>query len=140
MPVFEKAVRNLKELSIQVIVHLILGLPGETKSQVLQSVSYVTALQVNGIKLQLLHVLKDTDLAHYSFHVLTKEEYIDLVISCLEIIPENIVIHRVTGDGPKNLLIAPKWSSNKKSVLNELHKALKQKGTWQGRELNYNPK
>lgn len=140
LSVFEEAVKNLRALSIQIIVHLILGLPGETKKDVLQSVSYVASQQVNGIKLQLLHVLEDTDLAHYSFPMLTKEEYIDLVISALEIIPEDIVIHRVTGDGPKNLLIAPKWSGDKKSVLNELHKALKQKETWQGRKLNNNPK
>ncbi len=140
LSVFEEAVKNLRALSIQVIVHLILGLPGETKNEVLQSVSYVASQQVNGIKLQLLHVLEDTDLAHYSFPVLTKEDYIDLVISALEIIPEDIVIHRVTGDGPKNLLIAPKWSGNKKSVLNDLHKVLKQKETWQGRKLNNNPK
>lgn len=140
LPVFEEAVTNLSKLSLQIIIHLILGLPGETKEDVLQTVSYVTALPINGIKLQLLHVLKDTDLALYSYPILTKEEYIDLVISCLEIIPENIIIHRVTGDGPKNLLIAPEWSGNKKSVLNELHKALKQNGTWQGSKLHYNSK
>jgi radical SAM protein (TIGR01212 family) len=140
LPVFEDAVKNLRALSLQVIVHLILGLPGETKKEVLQSVSYVASQQVNGIKLQLLHVLEDTDLAHFSFPILAKEEYIDLVISCLEIIPDDIVIHRVTGDGPKNLLIAPKWSGNKKLVLNDLHKTLKQRDTWQGRKLNYDPK
>lgn len=137
LPIFEEAVKNLQALSIQVIVHLILGLPGETKKDILETVTYVSHLKVNGIKLQLLHVLEDTDLAHYSFCTLTKEEYIDQVISCLEIIPENIVIHRVTGDGPKNLLIAPKWSQNKKSVLNELHKTLKERNTWQGRYSNH---
>lgn len=136
LPVFEEAVNNLSKLSLQIVIHLILGLPGETKKDVLQSVSYVTSLPINGIKLQLLHVLKDTDLALHSFQVLTKEEYIDLVISCLELIPSDIIIHRVTGDGPKNLLIAPKWSGNKKSVLNDLHKALKQKGTWQGSKIH----
>ncbi len=136
LAVFEEAVKNLQKLSVQIIVHLILGLPGETKKEILQSVAYVVNQQVNGIKLQLLHILENTDLAHYTFEVLTKEDYIDLVISCLEIIPEDVVIHRVTGDGPKELLIAPKWSSNKKSVLNELHKTFKQKGTWQGRKLN----
>lgn len=136
LSVFEEAVKNLQKLSIQVIVHLILGLPGETKEDVLNSVRYVTNLHVHGIKLQLLHVLKDTDLAKYSFPVLSKEEYIDMVISCLEIIPEDVVIHRVTGDGPKDLLIAPKWSSNKKMVLNDLHKTLKEKESWQGKKLN----
>lgn len=139
LSVFEDAVKNLNKISVNIVVHLILGLPGETKKDVMESVAYVAKQQVNGVKLQLLHVLEDTDLADYSFPILTKEEYIDQVISCLEIIPEEIVIHRVTGDGPKDLLIAPKWSANKKSVLNDLHKELKQKGTWQGSKLDSNP-
>ena len=89
-----------------------------------------------GIKLQLLHVLSGTDLAHDyaegSFHVLEQEEYIDLVIKCLQNIDERIVIHRVTGDGPKKILIAPKWSGNKKAVLNALHKRMKELDARQG--------
>ena len=133
---FEQACADLKALQIPFIVHTILGLPGETNIQLLQTMDYLNRIQPFGIKLQLLHVLKDTDLAgDYlagKFEALTFDAYIDLVISCLTHLSPDIVIHRVTGDGPKNLLIAPTWSMNKRGVLNELHHRMKKQGIRQG--------
>lgn len=137
---FTQAVTQLRERDIQVITHLILGLPGESPSMILESVRTVAALPINGIKLQLLHVLKHTDLAAYyeevGFPVYTLEEYVELVIDCLELLPQDIVIHRLTGDGPKDLLIAPMWSTRKRSVLNMIHKRLQERNTYQGRLLD----
>ena len=138
LAVFEKAVANLHSLDIQIIVHSILGLPKETKEDMLMTMDYLAQLPIQGIKLQLLHILKDTDLGRlYETGILkdtlSLEEYIDIVISCLERLPENIVIHRITGDGPKNLLLAPLWSTNKKLVLNSIHKQMKIRDTWQGK-------
>lgn len=133
LPVFEEAVKQLRARNIEIIVHVIIGLPGETTSNILETVRYISSLPIQGIKLQLLHVLKNTDLANYSFPILTMEEYISILVSCIEILPPNIVIHRLTGDGPKNLLIAPMWSSNKKQVLNGIQKELKLRNTWQGK-------
>ena len=130
---FEEAVTQLKKRNIIIVVHVIIGLPNESFSDIVETVAYVSAMPVHGIKLQLLHILKHTDLADLTFHVLTLEEYIDILIACLEIIPKNIVIHRITGDGPKNLLIAPLWSSNKKLVLNRINQELKRRDTWQGK-------
>lgn len=139
LSVFEDALYRLKEAGLTVIVHLILGLPFETREQMLQSVSYLASLPVDGVKLQLLHVLKGTDLADFyqadPFPLLTMEEYLDLVIDCVELLPPEITIHRITGDGPKNLLIAPQWSAHKRLVLNSLHKRFKERGAWQGRLL-----
>lgn len=133
---FEQACADLKALQIPFIVHTILGLPGETNIQPLQTMDYLNRIQPFGIKLQLLHVLKDTDLADDylagKFEVLTFDAYIDLVISCLAHLSPDIVIHRVTGDGPKNLLIAPTWSMDKRGVLNELHHRMKKQGIRQG--------
>lgn len=134
---FAQAVTLLHEQQIPVITHLILGLPGEDRSMILESVKTVAALNVEGVKLQLLHVLKDTDLADYyentGFHVFTLEEYVELVIDCLEYLPQDIVVHRLTGDGPKDLLIAPMWSTRKRSVLNLIHRRLQERDTFQGR-------
>ena len=101
----------------------------------LESVRFVSSLPIQGIKLQLLHVLKGTDLAAYvnDFHILSMDEYVDLVIACLEILPPNIVVHRITGDGPKNLLIAPLWSQKKREVMNLINSELSRRSTWQGR-------
>lgn len=133
---FEQACADLKALQIPIIVHTILGLPGETDAQVLQTMDYLNRIRPFGIKLQLLHVLKDTDLADAylagKFEALTFDTYIDLVISCLAHLSPDIVIHRVTGDGPKNLLIAPTWSMDKRGVLNELHHRMKKQGIRQG--------
>ncbi len=136
---FESAFRQLKERNIPVIIHVILGLPHETKEMMLQTIAYLSELAPFGIKLQLLHVLKDTDLADYflqgNFEALSKEEYLDILVSCLEQLSPDIVVHRVTGDGPRELLIAPAWSLNKRDVLNSLHKLMKEKHTQQGAAL-----
>ena len=137
LPVFEDALSALNNLGISVIVHVILGLPGESRKHVLETIDYLANKSIFGIKLQLLHILKGTDLAkdyeNNLFSVYTKEEYIDLVIDCIEHLPKDVVLHRVTGDGPKNLLIAPLWSGNKKDVLNTLHHRFKERGAYQGR-------
>lgn len=134
---FDRAVTELEKRDIKIIVHLILGLPGETKEMMLSSVSYVSALPIFGMKLQLLHILKGTDLASYyemyPFPVFTLEEYCDTVADCIARLPESIVIHRLTGDGPKKLLIDPLWSADKKRVLNQIQKTLKEKDIWQGK-------
>jgi uncharacterized protein len=135
LSVFEKAVHDLHNLNIEIIVHVILGLPGENLDNMLSTINYVSSLPIQGIKLQLLHILKNTDLADYSFPVLSMNDYVDTVIKALEIIPKNIVIHRITGDGPKDQLIAPLWSTNKKKVLNTINGELKSRDTWQGKLL-----
>lgn len=134
---FTKAAEHLKERGIPVIVHVILGLPGETKSQMLETIDYLGAFGIDGIKLQLLHLLTDTDLYEYyrkhPFPLLELEEYCQLICDCIEHLPPEVVIHRLTGDGPKKLLAAPLWSSNKKQVLNRIHQAMRERGTWQGK-------
>ena len=134
---FHTAVQNLKGYHIPVIVHVILGLPGETKEQMLQTVSHVGHLPVFGIKLQLLHVLSDTDLGilyqKQPFPLFTRDEYCEMIADCLEILPQTVTIRRLTGDGPKKLLIAPLWSSAKRTVLNQIHKTLTYRDTWQGK-------
>lgn len=133
---FEEAVNQLHQRNLDCIVHTILGLPGEDAQAVLKTIDYLNGFPIQGIKLQLLHILKGTDLAtDYlagKFQVLSQEEYIQLVIACLTHLRPEIVIHRLTGDGPKNLLIAPLWSSAKRTVLNNLHHQMKEKGVWQG--------
>ena len=138
---FEETVRALKAVGLTVIVHLILGLPGESQKQMLQSVDYLAAHfvpEIDGIKLQLLHVLAGTDLAKLyekePFWMFSMDEYVDFVITCLEHLPPSMVVHRLTGDGPKNLLIAPKWSGDKKRVLNAFAQQFRVRGTWQGRK------
>lgn len=137
LPVFAQAVKELNLRGLETIVHLILGLPGETGEDVLDTIHYLDRLPVQGVKLQLLHLLKGTDLAawytEHPFPILTMEEYINLLIRCLEELRPDIVIHRLTGDGPRELLIAPLWSAKKRTVLNQIHRELKQRGTWQGR-------
>ncbi len=138
LPCFEDAMKRLQAANIPAIVHLILGLPGETNIEMLESVEYLNSLHPFGIKLQLLHVLKETDLAtHYEngeFDVLTKDAYLDILIDCLETLSPDIVVHRITGDGPKKILIAPTWSGNKRDVLNTLHARMRERGSFQGRK------
>lgn len=135
---FEEAVQQLRKRNLEVIVHTILGLPKETKEDILETMNYLNHMDIQGIKLQLLHVLKNTDLAKDyldgKFSVYEMNEYIDLVIDCLEHLSPKIVIHRLTGDGPKELLIAPAWSSAKKTVLNTLHHECKLRGAYQGKQ------
>ena len=133
---FEQALAGLRERGLETIVHVILGLPGESREQMFNTVRYLAASPIQGIKLQLLHVLKGTDLARIyeqnPFPVFTMEEYIDLVIDCISLLPPDMVIHRITGDGPKSLLIAPMWSANKRLVLNSLSKRFRERGVTQG--------
>lgn len=125
---YEEAVSKLNAMGIHTVTHVILGLPGETKEDMVETVKYVVEQKSRGIKLQLLHVLKGTDLAaDYEagkFDVLTLDEYIDILQACIEVLPEEMVVHRLTGDGPKSLLIAPKWSADKKKVLNRINKII----------------
>lgn len=133
---FEEAVKELHRRKIPIVVHTILGLPGEGTEEVFQTMQYLNSLPVSGIKLQLLHVLKNTDLAaEYAagkFEVLDQDTYLTLVIDCLLRLRPDLVIHRVTGDGPGELLIAPKWSQAKRTVLNELHHRMKEENARQG--------
>ena len=135
---FEQAVSELRKRNLDVIVHTILGLPSENRNDILSTIEYLNHQDVQGIKLQLLHVLKGTDLADDylagKFQVYTMEEYLDLVIDCLEYLNPEIVIHRLTGDGPKDLLIAPLWSSAKRTVLNTLHRKCKLQHSFQGKK------
>lgn len=128
LPVYDRATSCLNNRKINTIVHIILGLPGENKQKMLETVDYVVKSRAKGIKLQLLHILKGTDLAKdYEtgrFQVLSLEEYIDIVIDALKRIPKNVVIHRLTGDGDKKILIAPEWSANKKLVLNSINQRI----------------
>ena len=127
LPVYDRAVSDLKARGIEVITHVILGLPGESREQMLDTVRYVGA-RTDGIKLQLLHVLRGTDLARdYAagrFRTLELDEYCDLIVDCLRCLPEHVVIHRLTGDGAKKDLIAPLWSGDKKRVLNTLNRRI----------------
>ena len=127
LPVYDRAVSDLKARGIEVITHVILGLPGESREQILDTVRYVGA-RTDGIKLQLLHVLRGTDLARdYAagrFRTLELDEYCDLIVDCLRCLPEHVVIHRLTGDGAKKDLIAPLWSGDKKRVLNTLNRRI----------------
>ena len=128
--VYDKAVRGLKKIGVNVVVHVILGLPNESENDMLETVKYVCESGANGIKLQLLHVIDGTDLAKdYEkglFKTLEFDEYVNLIVKCVKIIPNDIVIHRLTGDGAKKDLIAPLWSADKKRVLNAINKALRE--------------
>lgn len=134
---FTQTVNSLHDLSLPVIVHVILGLPGEDKSMMLQTIEYLNRLPISGIKLQLLHVLKGTDLAldyeRGRFQTFTMEQYLDILVSCIERLSPDTVIHRVTGDGAKGLLISPLWSIEKKRVLNTFHHYMKVQDSYQGK-------
>ena len=128
LAVYDEAVRKLHAAGIEVIVHVILGLPGESREDMLETVRYVAASGAEGIKLQLLHVLRGTDLAgEYEagrVPVMTLEEYTALLKQILPEIPDSMIVHRLTGDGPKKLLIAPRWTGDKKRVLNTIYREL----------------
>lgn len=136
LPVFLDAYRRLKQAGLEVIVHVILGLPGEGREDMLETVRFLAGLNpgLDGIKLQLLHILKGTeygsiferDPSAFQTSGFTLESYCDLVVACLKLLPPETVIHRLTGDGPKNLLLAPKWSADKKKVLNELNRRIRE--------------
>ena len=130
LEVYNEAVKKLKNIGVNIVVHIILGLPNESEEDMLESVKYVCQSQIDGIKLQLLHIIEGTDLAKdYEkglFKTLEFDEYVELIAKCVAIIPKNIVIHRLTGDGAKKDLIAPLWSADKKRVLNAINKALRE--------------
>lgn len=144
LSVFEAAVSRLKAAGLPVIVHVILGLPGETKEDMLATCRYLGELGIDGIKLQLLHVLEGTDLAKLylneksencnKFSIMSLDEYASLVVSIIEQLPPEMVIHRITGDGPKRILLAPSWSGDKKKVLNTIMKEFVMRNTWQGKK------
>lgn len=140
LKVYDKAVENLHKIGIEVVTHVIIGLPNETDSMILDTVKYVGKV-TDGIKLQLLHVLNGTDLAveyaNEEFNVLSLEHYADLICRAIELIPKNVVIHRITGDGDKKLLIAPLWSGDKKKTLNYINKELDRRNIIQGKMVEY---
>lgn len=131
LEVYDRAVNSLNGLGIHTVTHVILGLPGESREQMLETVDHVVQQKSGGIKLQLLHVLEGTDLAvEYRggrFSVMTPEEYADLVAECVSRLPEELVVHRLTGDGPKRILIAPLWSGDKKRVINTINRAIRER-------------
>ena len=137
LSVFEQAVHSLHAIGVQIITHVILFLPGESEADMLATIPYLNALPIDGIKLQLLHVLRDTDLYNdyqrYPFPLPSMEEYLDFLGTCLCALRPDIVVHRLTGDGPKPLLVAPLWTSNKRLVLNQMGKVFKEKDIWQGK-------
>lgn len=139
LSVFEEAVAALRTYGIPVITHTILGLPGEDEGMVLDTMHYLNRMDIQGVKLQLLHILRDTDLADYyrmhPFHILSMEEYFYLLGRCIGNLRQDMVIHRLTGDGPKHLLIEPSWSRSKRFVLNQLNSYFKKHDIWQGKEL-----
>lgn len=136
LPVFDTAVNNLKRIGVNAVVHMIIGLPGESRRMIAETAEYIGKSGADGIKLQLLHVLKNTDLAEdYRlglFKCLTLAEYIEILEDCIRVLPKTVVIHRLTGDGEKSGLIAPMWSADKKRVLNAINAAFERDGVVQG--------
>lgn len=136
---FDQAVYNLQKIGVFTVVHLILGLPGETTDMMLDSVRYLNYLPIHGVKFSMLHILKHTDLETYymehPFDVFTLDSYVDLLLKCIENLNPDIVIHRLTGDGPKDLLIAPTWSLHKRKVLNTIAHEMKIRDIRQGNSI-----
>lgn len=126
--VYDETMNRLRELGVHIIVHMIIGLPGETKEDMIDTVRYIVRSGANGIKLQLLHVLRGTVLEKMYeegvFRALTFAEYADILCDCLKELPPDMVVHRFTGDGPKNILVAPLWSADKKRVINDLNRII----------------
>ena len=135
---FEECFKKLKKRGIKVVVHIINGLPNETKDMMIKTAKYLNTLGIDGIKIHMLHIIKNTDLANYynkeKFHVLTKDEYIDIVINQLEYLNEDIVINRITGDPVKEDLIEPSWLLKKFCVLNDIDKEMVRRNTYQGKK------
>ncbi|MFA6940764.1 MAG: TIGR01212 family radical SAM protein [Clostridiaceae bacterium] len=136
LSVFEDALKRIRKRNIDVVVHIIFGLPGENKGNMLDTVKYLSSQDIQGIKFHLLHLLKNTPLVDLynkgGFRFLTEEEYIDILTDSIGLLPENIVIHRLTGDAPRELLIGPMWSLKKWEILNSIDKTLKDKNIYQG--------
>ena len=139
LSVYDEAVQSLRERRIETIVHMILGLPGETPEMMRQTAQYIGESGVQGVKLQLLHVLRGTDLERDyrdgTFNVLSLEGYIEILEMCIESLPPDVVIHRLTGDGAKRDLIVPLWSADKKTVLNAINAAFDRDNVLQGARL-----
>ena len=134
--VFEEAVKKLAYHGIEVIVHVIIGLPHESERDILNTIQYINCLEIQGVKLQQLHVLKGTDLEQYyykhGFYIYSIEEYADILFKAIEHLQKEIVIHRLTGDGPKKLLIEPLWSGNKRMVMNYIRNEMSRRNIMQG--------
>ncbi|WP_242967932.1 TIGR01212 family radical SAM protein [Tepidibacter mesophilus] len=134
---FEEKVKTLRSYNINVVTHLILGIPNETKEMIFESISKISRMDIQGVKLHLLHIIKGTDLERYynstKFNLLEKDEYINLVCDILERLNPNITIHRLTGDGSKDTLIGPWWSLDKRSILNGIDKELSIRNSYQGK-------
>lgn len=139
--VFSSAAHLLQEYSIPVIAHVILGFPTETKEMAIETVKYLNTLPISGVKFTMLHVLKHTDLGKLyekkEFPLLSMEEYIDWLISCIEHLRKDIVIHRITGDGKREELLAPMWTLQKRYVLNSITKEMKKRDSFQGKECHH---
>lgn len=138
--IFLDSLYKLQDRGIETCTHIILGLPGEDREDMMNTARAVASLPIQGLKIHLLHLMKDTPLVELyekrQLEFLSKEEYVDLVVDILEIIPGDVVIHRLTGDSPRNLLIGPHWSLNKWEVLNSIDDNLRDRNTWQGRLAN----
>ena len=136
---FERALNDLRSRGIDVVVHTIFGLPGETKEDMLNTISYVAKKDIQGIKFHLLHLMKDTPLVKFyesgKLDFLEQEEYIDLICTSISMLPQNMVVHRLTGDAPRALLIGPMWSLKKWEVLNAIDKKFEDENLFQG--VNY---
>ena len=130
LDVFEKTYTELKKRNFEVIVHVILGLPGESEEDMYATVKYLSKKNIDGIKIHGLHILKETRLASeyekHPFKIMSLEEYTRVLINCLKLLPKDTVVHRMTGDGDKKILIEPQWSADKKRVLNYINKKIKE--------------
>lgn len=139
---FEEMVKKLRERNIDVVVHIINGLPYETKEDMINTANYLNSLDIQGIKIHMLSILKDTPLEKLyekeHFKMLTKEEYIDIVTDQLELLRPEIVIHRITGDPKVDDLVEPNWLVKKFCVLNDIDKEMAKRNTYQGKKLNEN--
>lgn len=138
---YDRAAADLKRTGAEIVTHVILGFPGESEEQMLETVRYSAGVS-DGIKLQLLHILRDTKLydmySEKPFRIFSLEEYADLLCRCIEVIPKEVVIHRMTGDGDKRLLVEPLWSGNKKAVLNYINRLFSERNVFQGsKSLTY---
>ena len=139
LSLYDKAIDDLKRNNIRTVTHLVIGFPNESKDEIIQSVSHVAKTNTWGIKLHSLYIQRDTDLYNYyinhPFPIMTMDEYISIIVESLELLPKSMVVHRVTGDGKKDLLVEPRWSLNKLKVLTTIDKELKIKDTFQGKKF-----
>lgn len=139
LEVFEEAVRKLREKKVDVVVHVIFGLPGETREDMLSTIEYLSRMDIQGVKLHLLHLMKNTPLERLydqgKLRLLEMEEYLELITTAVTMLPENIVVHRLTGDAPRDLLIGPMWSLKKWEVLNAIDKKFEEEDLYQGKNF-----